>query len=355
MIKKKMMLWACVTLLPFFSCQLAAQVQVSEVGYTNNTSHPTFGDTLLIQLSSGGRVLITGLSLMELKELGTHAEKIKTLFVNDLMQAINNKQILPDAEDVHYFVLSEQKRRLKAEAAEYTQNRVDVAYETNRLLLDLPKYHYAIHDIPHEMTVDIFVGNPDSLLKQLGEVSFAEAIAKAVEKKKLLRRYSKVEIGTDSNYYRIINKPVNRLDMLEFSPIVGVGLIGNTWSPVMGGQLEIRFANKYHMPFLKAGVDLSGFAFTEFSKGELTDMKILTSYNAKLLFNLNPNLRSGKPYWLGIQGGYINMPGNKTFNGATKFGFVIDGIGAFSYSFEYINHKGESKDNLLAFTIFMPF
>lgn len=349
---RKMMLWACVTLLPFFNANAVAQSNNSLGFYVAET--PRFEDTLVIKLSGSGKAVITGLSLMELKELGDYAERLKTLFINDFTQAINNKQLSIDAEEVHYFVASESKRRIKSEAAEYTQNRVDVEFETNRLLMDLPKFHYAIHDIPHKLTVDVFVSNPDSLLTQLGGVSFTEAITKATEKKKLLRQYSKIEISTDSNQYRISNKPNSRADLLEFSPIVGVGLIGNSWSPLTGAQLVFRFNNKYSIPFLKIGVDLTGFAFTEFSKGELVDLTVLNSYNGRVMFNYQSK-KNIKPNWVGIQGGYISSPGNKTFNNGYKFGFAFDGGGAFTYSFDYIRYNGQGKDALLGFSVIMPF
>lgn len=349
---RKMMLWACVTLLPFFNGLVMAQGN-GRISLTVPESEK-FQDTLVIKLSGSGKVLITGLSLMELKELGDYTEKVKTLFINDFTQAVDNKQISTEAEEVHYFVLNEQKRRIKSEAAEYTQNRVDVAFESSRLLMDLPKYHYIIHDIRHKITMDIFISNPDSLLKQLGEVSITEAILKATEKKKLLRKYSKMEISTDSNQYRISNKPTNRLDMIEFSPVLGLGLIGNTWSPLTGGQLVVKFNNKYRVPFIKVGADVTSFAFTEFSKGELLHLTVLTSFNGRFLINLNPSSKNAKPDWLGFQGGYINSPGNKTFHGAFKFGFVFDGGGPFTYSFESITHKGKNN-SILAFTLTMPF
>lgn len=310
-------------------------------------------DTVIIRLKENNVLMLTGKTLKFYQLWAEAADKIKTSFIVDYNLAANAQQINKNAQMVYYFVDGESKRRLKTEAPEYTENRVDVAFEVARMKLNLPKYHYKMIDVGSGVCMHVFMNNPDSLTTQLGEVSIQAAMNKAFENKKLSSEFYKVVIATDSNTYRIVNSKQVRYSSFEVAPFYGATLFGNSFSPIIGAQFDLSFSNKYGNQFLRTGFDLTGFSLLETNNGELTKINLLTAYDFKLMYNLKPNVKSDG-YWIGLGAGIVTSNDLSSYNKAFKFGLIAEGIGPFRISIDFIQPRGY-KNSFTALTLKLPF
>lgn len=348
---KKLMLLASVLTMPFLNGIKTAKAQATINNPMGN--EVTIGDTIVVNLKQNNKVLIVGGSISKLKDFGSVADRLKTSFLNDINKAFNEQSIYPTAKEVHYFVQDENKRRIKAEAAEYSDKRVDVAYEVLRLKLDLPKYSYTIYNMDNGVRMMVFVNHPDSLLTQLGEVSLNEAITIAAKEKKVVRKNYKLEVSTDSSYYRVSNKLSAKADILEVNPYFGVTLLGNTFSPVVGAQMDLRFTNKYGIGKYRFGLGLTGLTMVERTNGDISAVNLITTYEGRFMYNTSPRVR-GKSYWLGIQGGVLKTTNGGKLDNAIKFGFTTEGLGPLGWSVDFINTK-DFKESIYSLTVRLPF
>lgn len=313
----------------------------------------TMSDTVVIKLKENNVLMLTGKTLKFYQSWAEAADKIKTSFIVDYNQAVYAQQINKNAQMVYYFVDGESKRRIKTEAPEFTENRVDVAFEVARMKLNLPKYHYNIIDIGSGVGMHVFINNPDSLTTQLSEVSILEAMNKAFENKKLSKQFYKVEIATDSNTYRIANNKQIRYASFEVAPFYGATLFGNSLSPIIGAQFDLSFSNKYGNQFLRTGFDLTGFSLLETNNGELSKINILNALDFKLMYNLKPNLKSDG-YWIGLGAGIVTSDDLSSYNKAFKFGLMAEGIGPFRISIDFVQPRGH-KNSFTALSLKLPF
>jgi len=313
----------------------------------------TMSDTVVIKLKENNVLMLTGKTLKFYKAWAGSADRVKTSFVVDFNNAVNTQQINKNAQSVFYFISGENKRRIKTEAPEYSENSVDVAFEVERLRLNLPKYHYTIIDIGSGVSMHVFMSNPDSLTAQLSEVSIQAAMNKAFENKKISREFYKVEIATDSNTYRIANNKQIRYKSFEVAPVFGATLFGNSFSPIIGTQIDLSFSNKYGNQFLRTGFDLTGFSLLETNNGELTKINLLTSYDFKLMYSLKPNVKLNG-YWVGFGFGMITSNDLSSYDKAFKFGLISEGIGPFRISIDFIQPRGH-KNSFTALTLKLPF
>lgn len=345
------MLTACVLTMPFLFGAFKANAQVTVNNPMN--SEVVMSDTIVVNLKQNNKVLIVGSSIKKLKDFGPAADRLKTSFLNDINKAFTEQSIYPTAKEVHYFVQDENKRRIKAEAAEYSDKRVDVAFEILRLKLDLPKYSYTIYNLNNGVRMMVFMNHPDSLLPQLGEVSLNEAIATATKDKKEIRKNYKLEISTDSNYYRVSNKLSARADILEVNPYFGLTLLGNTFSPVVGAQMDLRFTNKYGIGKYRFGLGMTGLTMVERINGDISAVNLITTYEARVMYNVSPRVR-GKSYWLGIQGGVLKTTNGGKLDNAVKFGFATEGLGPLGWSIDFVKTK-DFKESIYSLTVRLPF
>lgn len=346
---KLLMLIAC-GLFMSYSNSSNAQLYLTTPASESST---LLSDTMIIRLKDNNTLMLTGKLLADYKMWGEAADRIKTAFIVDWNKAVESKQIDKLAQTVFYFIDGENKRRLKTEAPEYTDNKVDVAYEIKRMRLNLPKYHYTIIDINFGVQIQVFMNNPDSLFNQLSEVSIQAAIQKAFENKKITKQYYRVEMATDSNQYRITNPRQVKYSSLEVNSFYGMTLFGNTFSPQIGLNLDISLSNKYGISVFKTGLDMSGFALLQSNNSELTNINLLTSYNAKALFNMNRRER-GKAYWIGFSAGIIKSNSLSSYNNAFKFGLITEGVGPLTITFEFIQPRG-FEDGFSAVGVRIPF
>ncbi len=319
----------------------------------SNEALNTMSDTVIVKLKENNVLMLTGKTLKFYRAWAETADKVKTTFLVDFNKALSTQQISINAQSVYYFIDGENRRRLKTESPEYSENSVDVAFEIARMRLNLPKYQYTIIDITSGVTMQIFINNPDSLMPQLSEVSIQTAINKAFENKKLTREFYKVEISTDSNAYRVANVKQVRLASFEVTPFYGATLFGNSFSPILGAQFDLSFSNKYGNQFLRTGFDLTGFSLLETNKGELTKINLLNAYDFKLMYNLKPNVKSNG-YWVGLGVGMITSNDLSSYDKAFKFGLIAEGIGPFRISIDFIQPRGY-KDSFTGLSVKLPF
>ena len=350
---KKLLFLAFVVAMPIFFFPVHATSQVTVTGPIGDYSE--VGDTIVVLLKQNNKVLIVGNTLKKLKDYGPTADRLKTVFLNDISKAFSERSISSSALEVHYFVQDENKRRIKAEAAEYSEKRVDVPFEILRLKLDLPKYNYTIYNLNTGLRMMVFMNHPDSLLSQLGEVSLNEAIVEATKSKKLIQNYYKVEVATDSNHVREIKRAGAKSFLVQFVPIIGVTLFGNTLSPVLGSQFDLRFNNKYGIGKYRVGFLFEGFPMIERTNGEITSINGMANLECRVLVNTLP-FKSKTAYWLGIQAGLLIPSNEQMFNApeAFKIGFTTEVMGPFNWSFDLISHP-KLEESIYSLTVRLPF
>ena len=343
------MLLACVTFIASFKPLVFAQ---NVYVMSNEHKLVSFADTLVLKLSTGNKILFIGSDFKEMKNY-TSADSIKTLFMNDLDQALSKGQVNAGSQKIYYFVHGNGKRRLKAENPEYNENSVDVGYEIKRLNLDLPKYEYHLYDLEQGYVLQVYLTDPAQLKNVLGETSIDEAIRFAKSNAKtVLKRTYKAELSIENDNIKFDKKAEGHSDAIELTPAFGVGLLGNTFAPVVGFDLWLRLTNRYSVSRYRMGLGLTAFPFVNTVGREITSVDFVRSYDLKFAVNINSR-RSDDPHWLGLQGGFTNSNEIRSFNNAYKFGVSYEGKGPFNYSFDLI--KDANKNSLYGFTIKLPF
>lgn len=309
-------------------------------------------DTIVIPLGGNGKLLLLGARFEDYKAYAAKADRTKTYLINDLEKAYSQKQIPARAQEVHYFLYNEQKRRVKAETPEYSEYNVDVAYEVKRLELDLPKYHYVVHDLAAGMEWEVYVNNPDSVMLQLSELGMQAAIETALANRKQYRKYVKIELG---NNMRIANEPARSLDMIQVSPIIGVTLLGNVMTPALGGNLELGFSNKYGIQQHRVGLAVYGLTLLQTNNNEVTGIQLINAYDLRWLYNAYGHSQA-EPFWVGLQVGILKSKDLKSYDNAFKMGFAYErrNIG---WSFDFIKTKDswDTKKAIYSVTVRLPF
>lgn len=325
---------ACGMLMTLMQPELNAQnadgvyhVALSETRTSNN-------DTLLINLPSGNKMQLICRSFERLKAYAA-GDSVKTLFINDIENARKAGTLSADARNVFYFIHQNTTRRVKAENPEYTDNSVDPGYEITRLNQALPKYEYHIYDLPHHVQINIYLEDPELLKEVLGGFSINDAIKQvSVNHKTELKKSYKVEVDANNGSYQFKSRTQGQRDMLELSPLFGVQVLGNTIGPLAGIDMTLRFTNKYTIGTYKIGLGINAFSFVNSVGGEVSGVSFVRSYEARFMYNFGNNLTVTR-HWVGLKVGYMNSE-IKSFNNRYKLGFVTEGPGDFTYSFDYI-------------------
>lgn len=348
---KNVMLTACGLFMAFCATHLYAQAQegVYVVHLDENTE--VFNDTLVIELGGNNQVFFIGDELKKMKTF-TRADSVKMLFMNDLDQAIRSGAVKEESQRVFYFIDRTGKRRLKTENPEYNEHTVDVDYEIKRLNLNLGKYEYHIYDLASGYRFDIYLDDAAELKKLLGGISLNEAILYAgTALKKELKRSYKVSLTSENNGFRMKSRTQGHYGSIELVPSFGAGLLGNTPAPVIGLDLWMRLTDKYSQPKYKIGAGFETFPFVSSVGGEVTGVSFVRSYTLKLAMNFGNS--KNKPYWFGIQGGFMNSNEIKSYNEAVKAGIIFEGLGRLSYSFDLI--RDTHKNSIYGLTVKLPF
>lgn len=347
---KKIMLLASGILFALAPLKMLAQEEgVKVVGLS--PQEQGFNDTLVIKLKGSDKILFVGDELKQMVKY-QNADSLKQLFINDFEKATNDHSLSKDVQLVHYFVHESGKRRLKAENPEFSDNRIDPAYEIKRLNLDLPKFQYIIHDLNSGYEIQIYVDDPEELKAILSAVILNDAIHFAATDKKVLRRTYKLEMTGESNTtYKITGKTQGRQDAIWLGPSLGVGILGNAIAPVAGFDLMLSLSDKYSVGKFKTGLGYNVFPIVNSLNGEISNVNIVESYDLKFLFNQNVGTR-GKSNWIGLQGGLMKSYNMSTYNNAYKIGLLYEGSGSFNYAFDFIRDKDKYFYGL---TVKIPF
>jgi hypothetical protein len=308
-----------------------------------------FTDTLIINLKGSDKILFIGDEFHEMVKY-KNADSLKILFINDFETAINNKSISKDVLLVHYFVHQSGKRRIKAENPEYTDNRIDPTYEIKRLNLDLPKFQYFIYDLKTGYQIQIYLNNPDDLKQTLNSVNLNEAIVFAGKDKKELKKSYKLEMNAENNDYKITGKTHGQQDAINLSPSLGLGLLGNVFAPIAGGDLILYLTDKYSVGKFKTGISYTVFPFVNSIQNEIQSVNFVNSLDLKFLMNLNIATKES-PHWIGFGGGLMKSNSINSYDNAYKFEMLFEDK-ILNYSFDVI----KTHDNVIyGLTIKMPF
>lgn len=332
---------ACGIFIALTQAKLHAQTQQEE----HNARFSHYNDTLFIKLLEGNKVIITGAQFRKLKDY-SQADSLKSLFLNDYDRAIADKTLPADASIIHYFAHSSGKRRIKAETAEYSDNKVDVAYEVTRLNLDLPKYQYYIHDLTRGYTILVYMNDPDKLKSALSTISLNEAIVTATKDKELCRQNAKIELTQDNSSYKVTGKQDKGLDMIVINPSLGVTVLGNTIAPIIGADMALLLNDKYSTGKYKIGLGYSVFPLAKMTDLSIADVNYVRSLQVNFMTNLNMHTE----LWFGLTGGFMKSD-IISYNKVFKAGLIFES--KVTYSFDIIFDRNDNR--IAALTVKLPF
>jgi hypothetical protein len=323
--------WFCLNQKVLAQAQWYADVDFSEDVYF---------DTLHIVLPGNDKVLILGKEFKELKIFADKAEALKITFIADLKAAYASGKLSADAQEVYYFYKNASQRRVKAEAAEYTEKRVDVAQEMLRMDLLLPKHKFVILDMENKMEWQLYVNNPDSLAFKLENTNIKQAIEVGTANKKYRRQSTQLWVDTDSSAYSLSHFQHKRQLSFSVGPSVGVSLIGNTISPNFGIMALFNEQNKYGASRYRLGVGFTEYVFVTFENRQIKDHQLFYSIDALAAFNIAQASKRAK--WFGIQAGvFQTYDSNDALHNAIKLNLLTSGFSDLTYSFDFIFTKND--------------
>jgi hypothetical protein len=351
---KKIMLMACGIFFVLAQSTVSAQVKngIVKNGITNvqlGEYRTSYHDTLVITLQGSDKVLFIGNDLKKMVKY-QKADSLKMLFLNDFEKAVSEHSLTKDVQTLHYFVHSSGKRRLKAETPEYSDNKVDADYEIKRLDLDLPKYQYVIHDLSSDYELQIYINDPEQIKNILSAINLDDVIHYNGINKKDIRHSYKLEINTDHNNYKIGKKTGFNLPFdIELKGFVGAGVFGNTIAPLIGGDMEFVFKDKYYIGKYKGAFGYTAFPIVSMNSGKITGVSIVSSYDLRFLVNYWSFGKTHRVYYLGLEAGVMKSNDLSPFNNAYKFGIVSEQptLGGI-FSLDLI--KDKNRNSIFAFT-----
>lgn len=308
-----------------------------------------YSDTLHIELSGKDKVLLIGKEFKELGFFAEEAEALKTTFIADLKAAYASGKLSGEEQEVYYFYKNASQRRIKAEAAEYSEKRVDLAQEMLRLDLNLPKYKFVILDLAHQMEWQVYVENPSELAAKLEAVNIKQAIAVGVANKKFRRQSTQLWVKTDSSAYSISHYQHKRQLSFSVGPAIGLSVIGSKMAPNLGIWAMFQNQNKYGNALFKLGLGLTQSMFVDFNEGKITNNLNFNTIEGLIAFNSGWQAKKAK--WVGLSGGMISAPIESDLNNASKFSIHTEGYGPFAWSFDMIG----TRNNYLIYGLTLKF
>jgi hypothetical protein len=334
-------LWACFALFT----DANAQYYLDEDKAEWNSKEK---DTIRINPTDEITILLIGKNKVGLYRY-ENADSVIQLFLADMDKAIKSSAYPSDSKLTYYFVSSNGKRRLKAENNDYPGQSVDIKKENWSLTNNIQPYEYIIYAFENNYEMHIYLKDP-ALITSLSQIKLKDAIAAAVENKKVIRQSTKIEIEKTNEHWKIKDHGRDKTDFLELSPSFGMSLVGSRWSPMAAFNLNLIFANKYAIPFLKAGVSYSISSFADWSAEKFTNLNMVAAYDLKIMTNI-----SGKePKWVGLQAGFMkSYEKSGPLHNKFKSGFVVEGFGGFGFSLDVIYLKDQKS--IYGMTVKMPF
>ncbi|MFZ7116706.1 MAG: hypothetical protein ACO1G9_15095 [Bacteroidota bacterium] len=334
-------LWACYAM----TSDVKAQYYLDEDKAEWNNKEK---DTIRINPSGEITIILIGKNKKGLHRY-ENADSLIQLFLADIDKAIKNSSYPTETRLTYYFVSANGKRRLKAENSDYGGQTIDVEKERWSLSNGIQPYEYIIYAFENNYEMYIYLKDP-SLLTTLSQIRIKDALAAAIENKKVINQSTRIEIEKTNEHWMIKNHGRDKTDYLELSPSFGLTLVGNRWSPFASFNLNLIFDNKYSIPFLKTGVSYGISSFADWSTEKFTNLNMVASYDFKVMTNIS----GAEPKWVGLQAGFMKSY-EKTgpLHNKFKTGFVVEGFGGFGFSLDVIYLK--NQDSIYGLTVKMPF
>ncbi len=290
-------------------------------------------DTLIIRLDGRNQVFITGKSLRNVAGY-KRADSLKTIFFTDLETALKSGSFPETPKRIHYFVSQQGKRRLKAELNEDVAAKLDLPYEKNRMVLDLPPLHFTVYDLAQNIEIHFFLEDLDAtgIAANTSLNAAVEALEKDRKKHIGLSTYrlEKTGFGFESR-----NPSKTTHFSTEGQAYIGVLLLGSMPSPLVSYDFIFRITQQPRSgrTQFRFGFSYNGFIVSDFKDGRFQNINPGSYWH--LLFQTN--LGFERDNWFGITGGQfstqeeIGLPKD-----ALKFGLQAN-FDRDCFSFESIN------------------
>lgn len=334
-------LWACLALSLPTNAQSDCEKQTSFTSDENK-------DTIIINPSPGIKFILIGKNTNDL-ELYNNLDSVKALFLNDIETATQAGTYPTTSKVTYYFIHPNGKRRLKAENEDYIEPVINVQKELRSMSLELPPYEYIIYALGNDYEFHIHIKDPKDLSK-ISAVNLKDALAAALEDKKIIKQSTKIEIEKTNEHWVIKDHSRDKTDLLELTPAFGMSLIGSRWSPMAAFNLSIILDDKYGDAYIKTGLTYSVNSFADWSSEKFTNLNIVATYGLRYMMRVSGT----KKGWLGLQGGYMKSYEKEgPLHDKYKVGITAEGFGAFNFDFDVI-FLG-SKQSIYGLTLKVPF
>ncbi len=334
-------LWACFALL----LNTNALCKDNDDAYISDN---TDKDSIIINPMPGIKIILLGKNTSDL-ELYNNLDSMKTLFLADVDLAMKNGTFPNTSKVTHYFVHPNGKRRLKAENEDYIESAVNVQKELQSMSLELPAYEYIIYALGNDYEFHIYLKDPSDLSK-VSSINLKDALAAALEDKKIIRQSTKIEIEKTNEHWTIKDHSRDKTDLLELTPAFGMSLIGSRWSPMAAFNLSIILDDKYGNAYIKTGLSYSVNSFADWSSEKFTNLNIVATYGLRYMMSV----AGTKKVWLGLQGGYMKSYEKEgPLHDKYKAGITSEGFGVLNFDFDVI-FLG-NKESIYGLTLKVPF
>ncbi len=305
-------------------------------------------DTIRINPSEEITIILIGKNKTGLLRY-ENADSLIQLFLADMDKAIKSSVYPAGSRLTYYFVSANGKRRLKAESTDYAEQSVDIQKEKWSLTNELQPYDYIIYAFENNYEMHIYLKDP-ALLSSLSQIKISDALAAAIENKKIIKQSTRIEVEKKNEHWTIKDHGRDKTDFLELSPSFGLSLIGSRWSPMAAFNLSLIFDNKYAIPFLKTGVSYSINSFADWSSEKFTNLNMVASYDFKIMTNIS----GSRAKWVGLQAGFTkSYEKSGPLHNKFKTGFVVEDSGSFGFSLDVIYLKNQKS--IYGLTVKMPF
>ena len=327
-------------------------LSISVAQADDDNENKTYRDTIVLAPDENTKVLFIGNNLKEMVKY-TRLDSLKLLLIEDIKKAEKQANYPMAPKTTHYFVTATGKRRLKTEGEDFLEPEVNVEKERQSLELNLPPYTYIIHDLAANYECYIYVKDSGQI-KALSNESFNDALSSIASDKKLLRHTFRVDLEKKNDLWKLQDHYRSTEDLIELTPSFGLGLIGNQWSPTLGGDVQLMLSNRYGKPAFKSAFGLSGYTFMQSNNNEISGLNFVTAYCFKFSGNLSSlSPGSSKAKWAGLEGGWMKASRGGSLDGAYKIGFLSEGFSVFNFSFDIIRTK--NKNSIYGVTLMFPF
>ena len=299
-------------------------------------------DTLIIQISGNSQLHIIGNSMKEISKY-ERADSLKNLFVRDYKKALDKGTIANSTHRIHYLVSKEGQRRMKAANDTYTEEPFDLEAEKKRFEFKLPAIHYTIYDLAKDIEMNFYL--EDSLaINQLENFHISNALKMLSESKREIKSNYRLNFERDGLGFKLNEKAGRRQIELNMVPVVGLVVIGDRLSPMLGGDWGLVLRNKYHVPKTRFGFLFNGAMLYDRQEPKLTKFTEVINYEVSLSFNTS---QSEKERWGGPHVGFITGLEDYGFpKNTVKFGFHFPIANNFTYSLDFISDSRKHFSNL---------